>query len=464
MLGAKLLLVMMLGHVPGEQPDADELIPRLGAGRYADREAASVALERVGRPALPALRAARESNDPEIRNRASGLLHKIEGTLITQPTRVRLDFQHAPLTDVVRSLSQQAGFKVALYPENLAKWKYAKVTLREPEPVPFWKAIDLVCDAAQIQHNPQLHGIAGPREPTFALTDGTVRSVTPNFDHGPFRVSLLGIHYQRDLNYAGSGLGGAGGFGPPPGIPRPAPSPSRNRGRINPVTSVQFTASLMVAAEPRLCISQSGALQVTEAVDDLGNTLTAQAGGGPVVNRFAGYFGVMNGSVLQLQAQLHRPAAPGQTIKKLRGTVPLSISSRRPDPLVVPLNQAVGKRFANPDVELTVHNLRPMPNGPQMLLELTVKGNDRAGAQENADADAFGDVYRVETHRLQLEIIDSRGLLVPWFPSGLDSDTSRLTLTLTNLPAGGSIKELRYYTLTRASVNLPFEFSDIPMP
>jgi hypothetical protein len=220
----------------------------------------------------------------------------------------------------------------------------------------------------------------------------------------------------------------------------------------------------MVAAEPRLCISQSGALQVTEAVDDLGNTLTAQAGGGPVVNRFAGYFGVMNGSVLQLQAQLHRPAAPGQTIKKLRGSVPLSISSRRPDPLVVPLNEAVGKRFANPDVELTVHSLRPSSNASQMLLELTVKGNDRAGSPEQADTDAFGDVYRVETHRLQLEIIDSRGLLVPWFPSGLDADTSRLTLTLTNLPAGGTIKELRYYTLTRASVNVPFEFRDIPMP
>ncbi len=69
MLGAKLLLVMMLGQVPGEQPDAGELIPRLGAGRYADREAASVALERVGRPALPALRRARieRPGDPQPR-------------------------------------------------------------------------------------------------------------------------------------------------------------------------------------------------------------------------------------------------------------------------------------------------------------------------------------------------------------------------------------------------------------
>ena len=119
MLGAKLLLVMLLGQVPGEQADPGDLVSRLGAGRYAEREAASRPWSDLGRPALPALRAARDSHDPEIRNRASGLLQKIEGSLLTQPTRVRLDFEHAPLTDVVRSLSQQAGFKVALYPDNL---------------------------------------------------------------------------------------------------------------------------------------------------------------------------------------------------------------------------------------------------------------------------------------------------------------------------------------------------------
>jgi hypothetical protein len=464
MLGAKLLLIMMLGQVPGDQADTGELVSRLGADRYAEREAASLALERLGRAALPALRAARDSRDPEIRNRAAGISQRIEGSLLTQPTRVRLDFEHLPLTDAVRSLSQQAGFKVALYPDNLPKWKYMKVTLREPEPVPFWKAVDLLCDAAVLQHNPDLHGIAGPREPTFALTDGSSRTVTPNFDHGPFRVSLRGIHYQRDLQFAAIGARGAAGFGPPAGNFRPSRLPDPPRDRFNPVTNVQFTASLMVAAEPRLCISQNGTLQVAEAVDDRGNSLIAPTSAGPVVNRYAGYFGVMNGSVLQLQAQLHPPEALGKTLRKFRGSIPLSISSRRPDPLVVPLNQGVGKRFANADAEMTIHTIRPMTNAPQTLLELSVKTNERAGSPDHGDADAFGDVYRVDTHRLQLEIVDSRGQLVPWFPSGIDSESSRLTLTLTNLPANGSLKELRYFTLTRATVNLPFEFTDVPLP
>ena len=172
----------------------------------------------------------------------------------------------------------------------------------------------------------------------------------------------------------------------------------------------------------------------------------------------------MNGSVLQLQAQLHRPAAPGADHQEAPRDRPAVDLLAAPDPLVVPLNQAVGKRFANPDVELTVHSLRPMPNASQMLLELTVKGNERAGSSEqpipmpsatSTGPRRTGCNWRSSTPGAS----SSRGS-----PPGLDSDTSRLTLTLTNLPAGGSIKELRYYTLTRATVNVPFEFSDIPMP
>jgi hypothetical protein len=464
MLGVQLLMVVLSGQVPEEQADFGDLVSQLGAGRYAQREAASRTLEDLGRPALPALRAARGSLDPEIRTRASGLVQKIEGSLLTQATRVRLDFERAPLMDVVRSLGQQAGFKVALYPDNLPKWKYQKVTLRQAEPVTFWKAVDILCDAALLQPYPGLHGIGGPREPTFALTDGASRAITPNYDHGPFRVSLQAVHYQRDLNYGTPGIGAAGGLGKAEGVPRPARLPNPPRPRISPVTSEQFTAQLLVAAEPRLFISQNGALQVTEAVDNRGNSLTVPEGG-RVANRFTGYFGLMNGSVLQLQAQLHRPAVPGEIIKKLRGAIPLSISSRGPDPLVVPLGPgSVGKRFANADVEVTLHAIRSMPNAPQTQLELSVKATDRPGSAENGDSDAFGDVYRPDMHRQQLEILDSRGRLVSWFPSGVDSETSRLTLTLPTSPAVGSLKELRYYTLTRATVNLPFEFADIPMP
>src|SRR5437868_10781898 len=83
MLGAKLLLVVVIGQVPGGPADPSGLVARLGSARYGEREAASEALERLGRPALPALRAVRDARDLEIRTRAYHLIQKIEGALLT---------------------------------------------------------------------------------------------------------------------------------------------------------------------------------------------------------------------------------------------------------------------------------------------------------------------------------------------------------------------------------------------
>lgn len=457
MLGLKLLMVAVLGQMPGDGADVDDLVARLGAGRYADREAASRALEGLGRPALPLLRAARGSRDPEVRTRASGLVQRIEGSMLTQATRVRLDFQRASLADVVRSIGRQAGFQIVLYPENQRNWKAQRVTLRQPGTVPFWKAIDLLCEAAVLQPFPELNGVDGAREPTFALADAAGRPGTPTSDQGPFRVSLQGVRYQSDVNF-GSGM--VLRLGRPPQAPAPAPA----RTRLAPTTDEQFTARFQVAAEPRLFIGQVGALRITEAVDSRGNSLIAPEDAGDA-RRFR-QFRTMNGPVLQLQARLHRPADPGDTIKRVRGVVPLAISSRGPDPLVVPLDaRGIGRRFANPDVAITLHAVRTTSNAvPQTQIELSIRPNDRPGAADPADSDPFGDVYRPDLHRQQLEIADVRGRLVSWFPSGVDSEAARITLTLPTASSAGSLKELRYYTLTRTTVNLPFAFSDIPMP
>jgi hypothetical protein len=464
MLGAKFWLLVLIGQAQGVEADPAALVAQLGAGRYTEREAASKALEQLGRPALAALRAVRDTRDPEIRTRAAHLVQKIEGALLTQPSRVRLDFDNAPLTQVVQTLSQQVGFKVTLYPENLSKWRTQRVTLHQSEPVPFWKAIDQLCEAAQLQHNPSVHVGVGPREPTFPLTDSTMRPIMPSSDDGPFRVSLMSLDYERHLSYAVVGAGIRPQLGRNPMNPAGRRPQAAAPARPNPMMTEQFTAHLVVTAEPRLSLSQSGAIQVIEAEDDLGHSLVASGKAAPVFNRYAGYFGVLNGSVMQLQVPLDRPETAGARIKKLRGVIPLTVSSRRPDPLIVPLNQGVGKRFENADVELTVHEIRSVPASRQTLIELSINPKERATTADLAEPDAFNAVYRPDTQRLQLEVIDPRGRVIPWFLSVVNSETSRVTLTLTNVPAPAALKELRYHTLTRATINVPFEFDDIPMP
>src|SRR4051812_40722059 len=112
MLGANLALLVLLGQVPAADPAA--LVDRLGSPRYADREAAAGELGRMGRQAIPALRAARDSRDLEIRTRASALVNRIEGALLTQPTMVTFDFEDQPLLEAVKVMSDQVGIKLGL--------------------------------------------------------------------------------------------------------------------------------------------------------------------------------------------------------------------------------------------------------------------------------------------------------------------------------------------------------------
>ncbi len=460
MLLGMLAFVSGAGDPPGSDridAEARQLVERLGAERYADREAASAGLEKLGRRALIALRAGCEARDPEIRTRASGLIRRIEGGLLTQATQVRLDFEERSIRDVVASISSQTGFKVALFPENGPRWRLERVTIQHAGPVDFWAAVDRLCEVASLQYNPGMHGYTPQREAVFTLSDGALRAVTPNSDHGPFRVSLLGLHDQRDVTFGAAfatGIEPKGDRGKSRGVPA----------SLHPVTSSHFTAQLVVAAEPRLSLVQNGPVRSIEVLDDLGNSFAPPNGEEPGRERYAGFFGMSQGSTAQLQISLHRPALAGRMIKTLRGTIPLAISSRRPDPIVVRLDAAVGKTFQAPDVELTVHDVHLAANSRQSTIELSVRSLQAEGAIDPVElARQAGYRSQIDPNHLQIEIIDDQGELVPWFQPGVDLERGRATITLLN-PMGSRPKELRYYRVIRAVVTVPFEFRDIPLP
>jgi len=62
-----------------EPADLAQLIRDLGADRHATREAASAKLRALGPVAIPALKKAAESDDPEVRTRAKELLEGLSG-------------------------------------------------------------------------------------------------------------------------------------------------------------------------------------------------------------------------------------------------------------------------------------------------------------------------------------------------------------------------------------------------
>ncbi len=150
---ATLILLAVLGQKTDTATDADALVEKLGSARYAEREATK-SLENLGSKALPALRPALKSRDPEVRTRARSLINKIEGNLLTQASQVRLDFQDSTLDEIVKSLSKQVGFEIGLggvgLPRDRTSTGSRRVTLLEPEPVSFWQAVDRLCDVGQL--------------------------------------------------------------------------------------------------------------------------------------------------------------------------------------------------------------------------------------------------------------------------------------------------------------------------
>ena len=157
---AALLLLLGLAALAGAAPvpptgrEAAHLVERLGSTEFAEREAAAKQLDELGVPALDDLRAACQSGDPEVADRAKELVGKIErraaSAAALAPTVVELDATDAPLDAVLAALSEQAGCEVVLgglKPDALAGKKIRVATGR----VPFWAAVLTVCDAADLQ-------------------------------------------------------------------------------------------------------------------------------------------------------------------------------------------------------------------------------------------------------------------------------------------------------------------------
>lgn len=462
MIGFSVAVLIVLAQAPAGPSSASSpaaLVKQLGARRYAEREAATAALEKLGREALPALREARDHKDPEIRAKATALTEKIEGTLLTLPTMVTLEYHDAPLTEVVKQLGTQAGVHLMLFPENPAVWKAAKVSLTDPKPVAFWVAMDRLCDAARLQYRSGMGGIAAAKEPSLALTVGT-RVSGPVSYQGPFRVSVTGLRHHRDLVFQAQGRGNglAGGFGQP--VPPPPPVAVRaDAGKPNSTISEQFVLSLHVEAEPRLSLSTNRAVKILEAVDDDGNSLAFPQQNGVAVDSLQGYQMMPMSPVAEIQVPLVHPPRIGGTIKRIKGQFPVSVSTRKATPLVVPLSDSAGKTFQNEDVVLTIHAVKFNPVTHQTQVELSARPNE---SQTNPGMEMMA--ARNSVNQQQLAFVDAKSRPIPWNITGFGPEPTKIMLSLPSQDASRVPTHLHYFGLAKTSAEVAFEFHDLPMP
>jgi hypothetical protein len=134
-----LIAGLMLAAIPRSDLGPSELVERLGSARASVRDEAARTLEEIGADSLPALRrASREADDAEVRARASAVLDRIEGGLLTRPSLVSLDFDGVPLEEAVLAISKRSGHALALDPEAGADFRRRPIRLVRGERVPLW--------------------------------------------------------------------------------------------------------------------------------------------------------------------------------------------------------------------------------------------------------------------------------------------------------------------------------------
>lgn len=463
MVGFGVALMALLAQGPAgasSAPAPAALVKQLGARRYSEREAAANALEKLGREALPALREARDHKDPEVRTRAIALTEKIEGSLLTLPTMVTLDYRDVPLTDVVKQLGAQAGVHLLLIPDNAVVWKSAKVTLTDAKPVPFWVAMDRLCDAARLQYRSGVGGFVTGREPGLVLALGTP-SPGPVSYHGPFRVSVTGLRHHRELVFQPQGRlnGMPVRFGQPAALPPPPVAARPETGKPASAISEQFVLSLHVEAEPRISLSTNRAAKILEAVDDEGNSLAVPNQNSPTVDVMQGYQMMPVGPAAEIQVPLVHPPRIGGTIKRIKGVFPVSLATRKATRLVVPLAESAGKTFENDDVVINIHAVKLNPATHQTQVELSARPTE---AQANPGMEMM--IARNSVNQQQLEFVDAKSRPVPWNISGYGPEPSKMTLTLPAQDPSRVPTHLHYYGLAKTTADIPFEFKDIPMP
>jgi hypothetical protein len=488
MLSAKLIVFVVLGQTPEPSRDAAALVEKLGSASYAEREATK-SLESLGNKALPALRAALKSKDPEVGARARAMINKIEGNLLIQESLVRLDFKDASLAEIIKSLKKQTGIEVGLGPAGPDS-ATRRITLRETQPVAFWNAIDRLCTEAKVTCQFQFTGSRGQ---SLVLSSQPNLLNQPSSNHGPFRVSVVSLSYQSDVLFQQSArMVAQGRFGGPRIADvakkkdmRPPADPPRagaaqpgdpEKSETAPARNVQFRARFQLAPEPRLTFSQAGNLKLLEAIDELGQSLVPAGHGeqnafGPVGVTGGG---MMAGPMVNLTAPLRRPEVPGKLIKTLRGTIEVMVSAPRSNSLVIPLENAAGKTFQNEDRQVVVNSIDIDPMTSNEIIELTIEDLDDLftadgingvgpGPRAGMMGRAFGPRNGGDASQGSVQVLTSTGQNA-FYQTSIDRDSGRVTLTVPRTPQMSEAKEIRISSIVRATAKVPFEFHDLPMP
>jgi hypothetical protein len=393
---------------------------------------------------------------------------------------IRLDFRTRPLGEVVDALNDRYDLGLSLRlgperrpgrrmllpggPDRLRELKAREIRTRAARPLPFWEAIDRLCEAGALHYGISPgQGFGTGRGDLVLMADRTGRG--PVSDSGPFRVQITWADPVFDADL------------PVPGLPF-------GRG-ARPPAALDLTVPLAILPEPGLMLHRNGAVSITEATDDRGRSLVPRAPAerdpGPADRRQQAIY---EGDAIQVNAVLVAPDPPATVIRRLRGKVPVIAVTRGSDPIVIPLKGegVLGRPYSTRDLTLIIDEVSLAAGAPAWV-KVTVRDNrgDRATfARHDPPRSPFGAFNRggvlehLELHdaagrRLNHHLgMQMRGADVEGFYDRYQFIVSPLSENGPGDGPGASKtpipSELRYYAFDQTVMEIPFDFRDIPMP
>jgi hypothetical protein len=412
-----------------ESPSIDRLIEQLGDKSGAAREKASQALEVRGTGVLPRLRQAKDHPDPEVRRRIGHLILALEKANLLEPKRVTLTMQQRPIRAAVAELARQTGYALDLYPPPQNNDEREKQLFDiSIDNLPFWEALDKVC---------QTGGLTLQR--TYGEDNRLHLRVSEEyvpFVHrsGAFRLVAQGFQYHRGIEFGS--------------LPRTAVHTGQR--------SEQLTFRFTTLAEPRMPILWMGPIVLTEAVDDLNNSLLPpEHNNEPERTSYhdRGYF-------QDAWTNLVRVSREAQAVKRIRGIVPVRVLVEQTPELVVDkVLEAKGRKLKSESTELDIEDVKKEAGGGNRYeIKFSVR---------NLASDSGSDYNFYSSVRHRFELRDAKGIKYSWSGGGWGGNENSVRGTFSFTHPGGEAgppAKLIFHGWTTLYHRVPFEFRDLPLP
>jgi hypothetical protein len=373
---------------------------------------------------------------------------------MTRPSLVRLEGGSRPLADVLADLAAQTGLSLRASQGP----RQAPVTLREPDPIPFWLAIERL-GLKSVYHHNEGRG----KFPTLEFRSDPMWAFTSTA--GPFQVALTGLHLHRDRRLIRGPWVRIDRFGQRINIAREGHDRIQDQDRDD--EAGVFFGGLSIMVEPRMWFTQEAPARLIEATDDLGQSLVPEAPGS--VRRFndGAHFAFYSGSGVTASRSEFRLRITERTgrVARLRGVVPVMLHLRRPEPtLVIPLADAAGKTFRCDDAELVIDAVDDSPKGTNvsMTVRLDVA---KADLPDNPDPELVTTRLTVlGAHQLQLTDAAETVLADGAGSGGGGGKTPAVYRWTISTFRNDRATHLRVYGMLRARAEAAFDFHDVPLP